>query len=336
MDVVAFIFPLLSLKPEVVQFIIKCMDEIDIVTFSLISRGTKNLVESIGFTATKITIYVQGGLLLSLKFRTKTIDFDLVEWNDEWREGIDDQYDMTVADVVSVEPDDVPEMVDYEMPNFELKDWIGHLMFIFHIRFIDYFDFELSDCRFTFDSISREFNRNSVKHLIIPSTGNQFYRQQLIDYFQAPRITIPSNDFPERHLFHRVLIQNHDFVCIYDGGNFTLNDLMITNSKAIRIYDGQTMMKTINRFIKLWQPGSNLRLECLVIYLNEVWLPQDLFKSITYTEMNDEIEVESDKREEYGLFDSNVRRGGYAIWGLRGIQARFFFHDNRIEMFIRF
>ncbi|CAL2052074.1 unnamed protein product [Caenorhabditis brenneri] len=337
MDVVAFIFPLLSLKPEIVLFIIQCMDEIDIVTFSLISRGTRNLVESIGFTATFISLNAQVGVALTIDFPTEKLFIYLNEWHEDRREGIDDQYDMTAADVVYVTQLHGPGRALYKIPHFQIRDWVEHFMFIFHRSFIDYFDLGLSDCRFTFDSISREISRNSVRHLAIPYTGNQAYGQQLINYFQTPRVTISPNRFPNRNSFLRVLVQYLDLVCLNGGGDLTLDDLLIMNSKAICIYRGHTMtMKMINRFIKLWQPGSNPRLECFVIYLDEVWLPQDLFKGIKYTEMNDEIEVEFDKREEYGLLDSNVRRGGYAIWDLRGIQARFFFHNDRIEMFVRF
>ncbi|EGT43898.1 hypothetical protein CAEBREN_31002 [Caenorhabditis brenneri] len=306
MDVVAFIFPLLSLKPEIVAFIIKCMDEIDIVTFSLISRGTKNLVESIGFTATDITLTFEEGAELGIEFRADKLLIYLTEWNEEWREGIDDPYDMTPADVVYVTLLHGYGAAHYKVPHFQVRDWIEHFLFIFHKRFIDCFDLGLSGCKFTFDSISREISRNSVRHLVLPYGQNHAYGKQLINYFLTPRITISPDEFPERDSFLRVLVQNLDLVRFNGGGDLTLDDLLITNSKAICIYQGQTMtMKTINRFIKLWQPGSNPRLECFVIHLNEVWLPQDLFKGITYTEMNDEIEVEFDKRDDYGLLDSN-------------------------------
>ncbi|EGT48904.1 hypothetical protein CAEBREN_17459 [Caenorhabditis brenneri] len=83
-------------------------------------------------------------------------------------------------------------------------------------------------------------------------------------FFPIDQLSIETRKFQDSKIPPSLLIQNHTYLDIR-GANvpITLDELLLINSKAINIESLQIRPKEINKFIKLWQQGSNPRMEHL-------------------------------------------------------------------------
>ncbi|EGT48930.1 hypothetical protein CAEBREN_01699 [Caenorhabditis brenneri] len=172
-----------------------------------------------------------------------------------------------------------------------MQYWLKHLQEIFNCRKIDFAQFFIGSSQFDIDDIKKVFgNTNEVK---IGNTGCYVFNQMIFEkFFPIEKLQIHTSDFPDSRIPKKILMQNFADLHIGEGleaTSMTLDELLIINSKVIQIKDLQMPAKQFNKFIKLWQNGSNPHLEYLTItypYLNH-WqirraaVEEDDFKAIT-------------------------------------------------------
>ncbi|EGT48965.1 hypothetical protein CAEBREN_24475 [Caenorhabditis brenneri] len=153
---------------------------------------------------------------------------------------------------------------EWNKGEYTMKDWLKHLQDIFDFPQILDIWFKENSSEFDVDDIKEAFG--NATEFYIEKTGciifSQMVRQK---FFPIEDLTIETENFQDSKIPPSLLMQNHNYLCIY-GENvvpITLNQLLLINSKNINIESLRITPKQINKFIKLWQQGSNPRMEHL-------------------------------------------------------------------------
>ncbi|EGT48848.1 hypothetical protein CAEBREN_16067 [Caenorhabditis brenneri] len=148
-----------------------------------------------------------------------------------------------------------------------LKDWLKQLQDIFNYDEIDSIQFFAGSFYFDIDDI-REVFGNKYK-FDIEFLNSDAYRQLILEkFFPIGKLSIMTSRFQDSKLPANILIQNFEYLRIrglFHEEMMKLDQLLMTNSKVIEIDIIQVLSKDFNKFIKLWQQGSNPHMERLSI-----------------------------------------------------------------------
>ncbi|EGT48943.1 hypothetical protein CAEBREN_07803 [Caenorhabditis brenneri] len=149
-----------------------------------------------------------------------------------------------------------------------MQYWLKHLQDIFHYPKIDFIWFTADSSQFDIDDITEVFG--SANQVWISDTGCYAFNQMILQNFlPVEKIIIKPANFQNAKIPGKILMQNFDFLDIDNGlegpTSITLDELLLINSKKSYIGFFRISAKQINKFIKLWQRGSNSRMEYLGI-----------------------------------------------------------------------
>ncbi|EGT48941.1 hypothetical protein CAEBREN_07701 [Caenorhabditis brenneri] len=155
----------------------------------------------------------------------------------------------------------------------------------------------------------------------------------LQQFFPIEDLTIMAENFRDSKIPPSLLMQNRVTLSTVESDldvTIKLNDLLLINSKEINIENPQLPQKLLNNFIKLWQRGSNLRMEYLYIdyFDGEENDEQIVMKGIKY-EVNPLDRVRNFKS--VGSNYSGPVYGGMDVYRVDGVKATIVF--NRYETF---
>ncbi|EGT48874.1 hypothetical protein CAEBREN_07700 [Caenorhabditis brenneri] len=161
----------------------------------------------------------------------------------------------------------------------------------------------------------------------------------LRNFLPIEKLTIIAENFRNSKILPSILMQNHATLKIWDNDLspiITLNDLLLNNSKAITVENFHQPQKQLNKFIKLWQRGSNPYLEYLRIdYLNG----EEHDKEIVMKGIKHETNLRTRVRH-FKPAGSNSWIpvcGGMDVYRMDGVKATIqFFNGEVVEMFIWF
>ncbi|EFP04660.1 hypothetical protein CRE_31185 [Caenorhabditis remanei] len=209
-------------------------------------------------------------------------------------EDIDEEVDEMEADVFAL-PDNVELLIfdgvssraEWYMERLTMKSWIQHFMTIFHFSEIPHLDFTRSSSIFSIEEIKDSLiaiNKLSV------SSDTGFDVDYLLNNFHSKHLHLGLGVFETLKKPENIMIRNYDMLRIYlnrdHPSTIILDDLLLFNSKTIKVCEAHWNAKSVNRFIKHWIKGSNPRMELLKLldFSDRAFIDTDILKDVHFTE----------------------------------------------------
>ncbi|EGT48878.1 hypothetical protein CAEBREN_19883 [Caenorhabditis brenneri] len=156
----------------------------------------------------------------------------------------------------------------WENNTLTMQYWFKHLQDIFNYPKIDYIYFRENAPEFDIDDINEIFG-NTTK-VTIQDTGCYVFNQMILQkYFPVEKLSIRTSIFSNSKTPESILVQSFHELHIGDvlrRTSMTLDELLLINSKGIRIQVRQMPKTLLNNFIKMWQQGSNPHMEYLYFF----------------------------------------------------------------------
>ncbi|EGT48942.1 hypothetical protein CAEBREN_17122 [Caenorhabditis brenneri] len=155
-----------------------------------------------------------------------------------------------------------------EKNELTMQYWLKHLQDIFNYHKIDFIGFAFNSSQFDINDIKEVFG--TATRLMIGNTGCHVFNQVILERFSPiEQLNIKTSNFPNSKVPERILMQNFEDLEIGDGWLETtilsLDQQVLINSKSISMDSLRMPAKELNKFIKLWQRGSNPRMEFLAV-----------------------------------------------------------------------
>ncbi|EGT48970.1 hypothetical protein CAEBREN_20231 [Caenorhabditis brenneri] len=153
-----------------------------------------------------------------------------------------------------------------------MQEWLKQLQNVFNYHKINHIHFSEHSSQFDIDDIKEVFgNTNEVK---IEDTGCYVFNQMILQkFFPFEKLRIKTTNFPDTRIPKKILVQNFvdlEIGDIFGTTSMILDELLLINSKKFDIEGLQMSAKQINKFIRLWQKGSNPHMEYLSITYENV------------------------------------------------------------------
>ncbi|CAL2038366.1 unnamed protein product [Caenorhabditis brenneri] len=121
------------------------------------------------------------------------------------------------------------------------------------------------------DEIKKVFGNKSTVNM--GKTGCFAFNQSILqNFFPIEKLSTMAENFRDSKIPPNLFMQNRFTLSIRENSfptNITLNDLLLINSKVFSVENNQNKKmspKHLNKFIKLWQKGSNPYMENLLIF----------------------------------------------------------------------
>ncbi|CAL2037799.1 unnamed protein product [Caenorhabditis brenneri] len=242
--------PILRLPQNAQIKTIEQMKPIQQLGFSTLSNKTKTIVASSNLELKRVELYFREKCGMYLFFGWYgNLKYVEIEFRSNYRNQI-------VRVVAHAEFDD-DDTREYDF----FRNWSSD-------NFRTYLDYIL----FVINS-SKQINQLSFSSNDYPFCTRYVHRQILRRFSEVDSFRLSRNPYETVTGTHGFLMRNlNDFRL--DGHNnefkFTLNDLLVSNSKKIVTGWSGWTEKTVNRFLKLWIKGSNPNLKIL-----DIWFPRE-------------------------------------------------------------
>ncbi|EGT48871.1 hypothetical protein CAEBREN_13626 [Caenorhabditis brenneri] len=203
-----------------------------------------------------------------------------------------------------------------------MKNWLDHLQQIFHLPKIDHISFSNRSSDFDIDDVKKVFE--TATGVDIGDTGcHDFNRLVLQKYVPIEKLNFAISQ--NSRVPKNILIQNFfdlDFTEIGDWETTTvkLNELLLMNSRVIGMDSHLMPAKQLNKFLKLWQKGSNPHMEYLGIFYKE---DEEIDNKIIMKGIKNRVVSKNTIREFKlaGNKPSDMIKGGIDIVRMDGVEA---------------
>ncbi|CAL2038334.1 unnamed protein product [Caenorhabditis brenneri] len=250
-----------------------------ILNYSMVSEECKDLVKSIQIKGTSISVTIGSDITVLIK--TDSIKLRLHYYTQpedmywEWGAYGRKKKLLTPRTIEVNVFDNVGHRISGPTLTYSeltMKDWLQHLKNIFNYDEVDYIEFFERSTNFDIDDIREVFgNKSKIEMLFLDTDA---YRQLILEkFFPIEKLSIKMSIFGNSRVPANILIQNFEYLSIEDLSYdevITLDELLMINSKEVKITKIQVSPKDFNKFIKLWQQGSSPLMECLSIsYRND-------------------------------------------------------------------
>ncbi|EGT49007.1 hypothetical protein CAEBREN_00479 [Caenorhabditis brenneri] len=267
--------PLLSLPDDEIIRKLRKMSIDKILNFSMISERCKDLVKSIQIKGTSISVFIDSEITFSITtdLNELVLHYYTQSENTYWRMGAyGRKKKLLTPRTIMVRLFDNDEKLisgpTLTCSELALKDWLKHLQDIFNYNGIDSIQFSGGSTDFDIDDI-REVFGNKSKLDLLPLRSDAYGQLILEKFSPIGKLSIIMSSFPNSEIPPSFLNQNFEYLCIeglFHEEMMTLDELLMINSKRIKIDEVQVSPEDFNKFIKLWQQGSNSRMEYLSIH----------------------------------------------------------------------
>ncbi|EGT48885.1 hypothetical protein CAEBREN_20374 [Caenorhabditis brenneri] len=210
----------------------------------------------------------------------------------------------------------------WENDTLTMQYWLKHLQDIFNYPRIDFIYFSNHSSQFDIDDIKELFG-NTTK-VSIDDTGCNAFNQMILQKFSSlKKLSIRTSILANSKTPESTLIQNFDelhFGYILERTPMTLDELLLINSKGIRIEGLQMPKKLLNSFIKLWQKGSSSHMEYLYFFFSGA---EENDEYIVMKEIQHEVISDNRRRmfKSVGLKEPYTVTGGLDIYRMDGTKA---------------
>ncbi|EGT48893.1 hypothetical protein CAEBREN_19198 [Caenorhabditis brenneri] len=335
-------FPFLRLPDEPQQEVFKTVDILELISFSLVSKKSKTIAKSQNRQITFAEITVSQYICLEVQDYTNddgmVADFyEKEEAYDDYDDIFDENFDGQVEDyegpVALTKPESASASSGFEeddytwtKPEFELHDWINHILTVLHHQKVDVI-FRNNYTRFDVNSVFEALSKAMpIKSLVMYNIGRitREIAHQVLDVFHSTdSLDLCKKPYQDSISNRKVLMRNYNEIIINEV--ITCDDLLSINSFNIHLAGiSNYSEKFFNRFLKFWILGSNPRMQHLLIQDlsqnnaiedNETFLnAEDILEGIHYTEVS---------RNRRKVFDDRnlLVKGGYDIMRFDGTVA---------------
>ncbi|EGT48986.1 hypothetical protein CAEBREN_15547 [Caenorhabditis brenneri] len=262
-------FPLLKLPLAEVRNTLLIMTPVEILKLSFLSKKCKNVVKCLNKYKQNVEVKIGDNITIRTcnSYGVNCTFYNGPNWENDnlevrrqlgaprlvqcsWRdgEGGDDDH----GDVKNI--------------NFNMRDWLEHLKYIFNCPELSQLLLEDNSHRFDPDRLKEVF-QNCTELRVFGINSFQFNRMILKNFLPVKRLYVAPDIFEDSKIPNQLLIQNFDTLSIdfRPEAPVSLEQLTIINSKSIWLNDVMNLENIMNKFIKLWMKGSNPRLEFVLV-----------------------------------------------------------------------
>ncbi|EFP13565.1 hypothetical protein CRE_10493 [Caenorhabditis remanei] len=319
-------FPLLHLPRLALIPVFQCMEEIDVISFSLLSKKARNL---------------------SKIFRKLSpISMNLLVESDHLYIKVDLRGEKSVPLYFNTES--APQLVNvmsqerrftHENSGLSASQWVERILDVTSCESIYHLELKGSqqlDVCDTFDKL-----KNIWKLYIFSECSDNFAKKALEIILPVTReITLLKIPFENREEFQPFLMSNLNYLNVqtstFQKFKYTLDDLLVTNLLKLKLREVFLSATDISQFLTNWfHSKRNSRLEhlslCTVGVINETCLPEVL-KAVSFP-VNEKRTFRYSKQLD---FISESFRGGYDIERTDGKKATILFLTFYGRTFIDF
>ncbi|CAL2041258.1 unnamed protein product [Caenorhabditis brenneri] len=321
-------FPLFRLKQNDCIRVLRSMNFLDQLSFSVISNRSKNLVKSLKLV--RICLYLRLRENLTLAISSYKTTMRLSFERDNFRpEPIGQIYNPN-CDYIRIrirkrrgEP---RESYTWRKEEFRsIRDWIDHFRDVFNKPKISHIEWA-----------SNIYDPQSIQRIIKDLESNwvnmeectlDYYKRIYAAYKETNRLNLYLCNQRNLTPMHDLIIGNYDFYWppneIRNNYKLSLNDLLVSNSREI-LGHSPIDETFLNKFLKLWRRGSNPRLQHLYVYSrpNVVFNIENVLKGIDHQE-SPECRKREFKISQYHGYEVNylIVRSGIDIHRFDGIHC---------------
>ncbi|EGT48961.1 hypothetical protein CAEBREN_19840 [Caenorhabditis brenneri] len=254
-------FLLLQLPQEDILGTIRLMDIYQKISFSLISKRCKGLIQSLQIKAKFSSVSINNDIRMFVTLPEFTLHIYFA--NSTMRN--DGQKKILRA----------PLYVSFDFSHhlkrigFKYNDWLEHFQTIFHCPSIANIQFYYGSSEYDLDEIREVFG--ATKKLYARDTGCYANNLMIFQKFSLiENLNIRPDMFQDSRIPFNILQQNYatlDIICDFNNTKeMTLDQLLVINSKIITMENIRISPQDLSTFIKLWMKGSNPRLENLNLF----------------------------------------------------------------------
>ncbi|KAF1764641.1 hypothetical protein GCK72_004590 [Caenorhabditis remanei] len=260
-------FPLLCLPKNALHHVLYSIDYVDIVSFSLASNKTKEVVKSLNLKTNNINLGLENIIRIQIDaFKNNTTR---LLWNFYPEDDNTSNKPIPVympARVIGMrEPNPTQNHVKYRNPGLSIREWLAHFRYIFSFPGRYSLLFSRNTCKFDWSSLKETIGGSEIGMLVFYNSCSLECAQTVFRQFPSvKRFFAFSRRLVNPSLYSNILIKNLDMLAL---GHPTLSlrigldDLLLINSKEIHIRSLTITDKVINRFLKSWMRGSNPRMD---------------------------------------------------------------------------
>ncbi|CAL2038318.1 unnamed protein product [Caenorhabditis brenneri] len=259
-------FPLTRLPAPCSQNVLRKMTPAELLKLSLLSKKAKDAVVSRNRKIKAIEVTIGNEIKVILDFGNissiTNFKFHMTHERGAPKRVQKPSY-ITFCEVIRYQ---VFKKFTWRNEKFEMEDWINHLKTTFNQRETS-IAFLQTASQYDFNSIREHIKNPTCLH--VHQTENFEFNRQVFKYFlPMKQLSLDTGVFENRRAPNHIIIQNLDrFTIMASEEKFTIDDLLCTNSKEIILYHSQLSRKDLNRFLRLWKAGCNIRMEKLFVRL---------------------------------------------------------------------
>ncbi|KAF1760333.1 hypothetical protein GCK72_008582 [Caenorhabditis remanei] len=312
-------FPLVRLPDNALLHVLRSMEELSLILFSLISNRSKILTISANLKLENdIKVLYGTEFTFQLQFSNRNvIDFNLYD-RSLWTCHLPTM-DLSHFVFSTVQADHFrPNEIEYkESKGWTARQYLLHFLDILHKPDV-YFYYR--DPGFNADCVSKTMKGVTVKRLC---TYVQFEFEKTMKALNYPsEIWFDTNQFTSHESLSKFYIQNFDYLILAYGFLVTLDDLLLMNCKNIFVQHSRLREKHLNIYLKSWLRGQKEELEHVRLLANRIngeeeivpFTKEIVLKGLKYTTVPADVE----RLFYYSVSDTDGKRvktikGGYDI-----------------------
>ncbi|EFP02155.1 hypothetical protein CRE_25011 [Caenorhabditis remanei] len=314
-------FPLLRLPKKALHHVLYSIDYVDIVSFSLASNKTKEVVKSLNLKINDINLKIDNIIIIQIDaFRNSPSQMLWYFYPENNNDSIEPIPIYMPARVMGMRDTNPPQnIVRYRNPGLSIREWLAHLQYIFFSSKIHSLYFTRETCKFDMSSVKETIGGSEIGTLrFYDFCGLECAQMALRQFPSVKCLSAGSRGLEDPSMYRNILIQNLDMLVLGEPTTsirIGLDEMLLINSKEIYACSSTITNKGINRFLKHWMNGSNPRMEVVNFDFPNGRFPDKdvLLKGTNYHEIPSN-QVRRYKRHEKII----VVKGGYDIRRMDG------------------
>ncbi|EFO90255.1 hypothetical protein CRE_23088 [Caenorhabditis remanei] len=293
-------FPLFRLPDNALLHVLRSMEELSLILFSLISNRSKTLTISANFKPENDlkVLYSRDFIFVIHLPNRDGIEFNLYD-SSLWSRNsghlpIVDLSHFVFSTVQADQYGKIGERIEYkESKGWTARQYLLHFLAILHKPYVFLY---YRDSGFNADSVSKTMEGVTVKRLC---TYGEFEFEKTMKALNHPsEIWFDTNQFTSHESLSKFYIQNFDYLILVNGFLVTLDDLLLMNCKNINVLFSRLREKHLNIYLKSWLRGQKEELEHVCLVGNRVDWEEEVvpynkevvLKGLKYTTVPDDVE----------------------------------------------
>ncbi|CAL2052583.1 unnamed protein product [Caenorhabditis brenneri] len=250
--------PLHQLPDEAFAHVLRSMEVLEQVTYSLCSKNAKKAIKLLNLKAIYISSKISANIEVVIEFGNSQFISYIFHGDHFPNNQITASKDMKVYVGRSIENQ---EQWSWNFKNFQFEKWIYHFCEVLHHPRIDKIAFsgrEIDDNYI--EPVQKAIKGLQIGCFSLGDLTDNFVEKALERFLNYENLFLGRIPFGRDRL-NKVLAQNLTEMCIADADTLEIDQILLTNSEKIELSSSKFTEKNFNRFLKLWICGSNPRLK---------------------------------------------------------------------------